>query len=156
HFDALAAALVRAGDDEPLSILSAGCASGEEPYSLAIQLREALPPPVAGQASILGVDINARAIEQARAGCYSAWALRETPESIRVRYFRPASAGRWLLDGDVQAGVTLTEGNLIRADDPVWRPDAYDVIFCRNVLIYFAHATICEVVAQLTRALRPG
>jgi chemotaxis protein methyltransferase CheR len=138
----------------PLRILSAGCASGEEPYSLAILAREELDRaglPIA----IHAVDINPAALERAARARYSAWALRETPPDLRARYFR--SDGRDLvLDRDVRAQVTFEERNLAEEDEAFWRSGAFDVVFCRNVLMYLATDVAQAAVARIARSLVPG
>ena len=97
-----------------LRVLSAGCASGEEAYTLAIILRDAIPDR-SWDVSIRAVDVNPAALERAAAARFSAWALRETPPAVRDRWFRPA--GRDLvLDDDIRSAVTFERRNLT-ADD---------------------------------------
>lgn len=90
----------------PLRILSAGCASGEEPYSLAMTLVEAVPDLERRQVEILGVDVNAAVLQRAARARYSEWALRETPEELRRRYFR-AEGSELVLDPRIQQMVTF-------------------------------------------------
>ena len=135
-----------------LRLLSAGCSSGEEAYTLSILTREALTDP-AWELSIDGVDVNPNAVERARAARYSQWSLRETPARIQQQYF--ANEGReYVLSKAVQRGVRFEEGNLV-ADDS-WAPESFDVIFCRNVLMYFTQENARRVVARFSRALAPG
>lgn len=140
--------------EKRLSLLSAGCATGEEPYSLAISLRES----ICGsewQTTILGVDINPAALAKARAGRYSTWAMRETPEPVRRRWFR--GTGRDIeLDEGVKASVRFEEKNLVEDDPELWAANQYDVIFCRNMLMYLDPGHSLEVVERITRALSPG
>jgi chemotaxis protein methyltransferase CheR len=138
----------------PLRILSAGCASGEEVYSLAILARE-LPELAGYRVSIRGIDINPAMIERAARARYSPWALRETPAGIQSRYFQ-ADGREMLLDDGVRTSVTFEERNLIDDDSTFWRPGSFDVIFCRNVLMYFAPESAQTVVARLARSLTPG
>jgi chemotaxis protein methyltransferase CheR len=140
--------------DRRIRILSAGCASGEETYSLAIVAREL--PDVAGyQVSIRGLDVNPAALERAAAGRYSPWALRETPNETRARYFR--GEGRDLiLDPEIRAAVTFEERNLSQPDAAFWEPGAFDVIFCRNMLMYFTPEAARALVARFARSLAPG
>ncbi len=137
----------------PLRILSAGCASGEEAYTLAILARS--PELVGCPLSICGVDVNPAMLERAARARYTSWALRETPSDIQGRYFR-ADGRELVLDEDVRRRVTFEERNLVVDDPTFWRPSAFDVIFCRNVLMYFAPETAQAVVARLTRSLVPG
>jgi chemotaxis protein methyltransferase CheR len=138
-----------------LRILSAGCSSGEELYSLAMILREhrgALP---AGEVTLLGIDVNPAVLRKAREGRYSSWSLRETPAHLRARYFRAVGAVAEL-DPEVRAMALFEERNLIHDDASFFHPGAFDAIFCRNVTIYFSPETTRRVIARLTRALIPG
>jgi chemotaxis protein methyltransferase CheR len=140
--------------DRTLRILSAGCASGEEAYSLAIVLRERLAASEAS-ASITGVDINAAALERASRGIYSKWSLRETPPSVSQRWFQPVGREH-ALDSSIRAAVHFEERNLADEASGVWPSEMYDAIFCRNVLMYFTPDAAHAVVARLSRALVPG
>jgi chemotaxis protein methyltransferase CheR len=138
----------------PLRVLSAGCATGEEPYSLAILAREELER--AGlSVAIHAFDVNPAALERAALGRYSAWALRETLPEIRGRYFRPD--GRDLiLDERLRELVTFEERNLAEEDVAFWRANAFDAVFCRNVLMYLATDVAQAAVARFARCLTPG
>lgn len=135
-----------------LRLLSAGCSSGEEAYSLAILIQQcALDARWA--IVIKGVDINPRALEKARLARYSLWALRETPEDIQKRYF--ATDGReHVLAKSIRDSVTFEEENL--ASDALWTADSYDVVFCRNVLMYFTPESAQRAVRRISRSLAPG
>ena len=137
-----------------LQILSAGCASGEEAYSIAMMLWDLVPDP-ASQLSIRAVDLNPVVIDKARRARYTAWALRETPQAMRQRWFRQEGS-EFVLDESLRAVVTFDTHNLCDDGTPLWRPRAYDFIFCRNVLMYFAPSRARAVVALITRSLRPG
>lgn len=137
-----------------LRLVSAGCASGEEAYSLAIALRET--------AGILGwdvlvraVDLNPAALEKAARARYSSWALRELPAETEKRWFR-ASGRDFLLDPEIRAAVRFDERNLAVDDAELWRPDSLDVVFCRNVIMYFAPEQARALVERIARALQPG
>jgi chemotaxis protein methyltransferase CheR len=148
-----ARALARTSDRR-IRILSAGCASGEEAYSLAIVAREL--PEVAGyQISIRGLDVNPAALERAASARYSPWALRETPKETHARYFR-ADGRDLLLDPEIRAAVTFEARNLSQPDAAFWEPGSFDVIFCRNVLMYFAPEAARAVIARFARSLVPG
>lgn len=138
-----------------LRILSAGCASGEEPYSLAIAVREHLPDLASWDVAIHGVDVNPVALAKAARGRYSVWSLRETPAGVRARYFR--QEGRdFVLDDAIRAAVSFEERNLADDDPHFWWPDVYDVVFCRNVVMYFEPDVARAVVDRIARALVPG
>jgi chemotaxis protein methyltransferase CheR len=138
----------------PLRVLSVGCSSGDEVYSLAIALRESTGPRAA-DACVHGVDVNARAIERARRALYSNWALRSTPSELRERYFRPCGQGHELVD-EVRRAVTFEERNLLDDDPAFWQPGSFDVIFCRNVLMYFSARKFAAAIRLLASALAPG
>lgn len=138
-----------------LRILSAGCASGEEPYTLAMAVRDHLGETTPWRVSILGIDLNVAMLEKARAARYSPWSFRQTPEAVRERSFRADGKG-FVLDPAIRAMVTLEERNLIEDDPLFWRPDSFDVVFCRNVLMYFSAELIRQVVARIAHALAPG
>jgi chemotaxis protein methyltransferase CheR len=138
----------------PLRILSAGCASGEEVYSLAILCRE-LPGLAGCPVSIRGLDVNPAMLERASRGRYSPWALRETPAEVQSRYFR-ADGRELVLEPGVRTSVMFEERNLVDEDPTFWRPGSFDVVFCRNVLMYLAPETAQAVVVRIARSLAPG
>lgn len=138
-----------------LRILSAGCASGEEPYSLAIRVREVLPDPDAWDVKILGVDVNAAVLAKAREARFSEWSLRATDGEDRRRYFR-AEGRDFVLVPEIRKMVAFEERNLVDDDALFWRALACDVVFCRNVLMYFAPEKAREVVLRIGDALLPG
>lgn len=144
----------RAGDRR-LEILSAGCATGEEAYTMAILLQEHRRDLIDWDVRLSGVDLNPAVIEKAKEGVYSSWSLRSTPEAIRSRYFRPEDK-RFALDPAIKAMVRFETRNLIAPDAELWQPGRYDVIFCRNVLIYLSPAATETLIARFTRALAPG
>ena len=136
-------------------ILSAACASGEEPYSLAMLLRDHLPEAAFRCVDIRGIDVNATGLQKALAGRYSDWSLRETPAEVRDRYFQRDGSG-FVLDERIRSAVSFEERNLIGEDPSFWHEGAFDVIFCRNVLMYLAPSAARRVVDRITTALAPG
>ncbi len=140
-----------------LRLWSAGCATGEEPYSLAIVLREYLPADPPWQISILATDINRRFLARAHEACYGNWSFRETPPEVRERYFVP-ERGQWRLRTEIRADVTFAQLNLAEPvyPSPQLGITAFDVIFCRNVMIYFDEATTRQVIQRLYDSLTPG
>jgi len=148
---ALPAALARGGRP---SLLSAGCASGEEPYSLAMLVRE--NPATANLAPLIrAIDVNPAALERAARARYSTWSLRETAPERQERWFLPDGRDL-LLEPGIRAAVQFDEKNLTHDDADLWRAGAYDVVFCRNVLMYFSAEQASRAVARIARALRPG
>jgi chemotaxis protein methyltransferase CheR len=141
------------GPTRKLSLLSAGCASGEEPYSLAMLAHEGEDP--VPSVAIRAFDINPAMLAKAARGLYSAWALRETPATSKQRWFR--SVGReFELDATIRAAVTFQEVNLAQENSELWAAAQYDVIFCRNVLMYFTPQSAQALAARLTHSLVPG
>ena len=140
--------------EKRLRILSAGCASGDEPYSLAIMVREALPDLGAWDVQIIGIDINPAILVKATQARYSAWSLRATSEDVRHRYFR-ADGADFVLAPAIQKMVSFEERNLVDEDPLFWQSLACDVVFCRNVLMYFTPEKARGVVRRISQALLP-
>jgi chemotaxis protein methyltransferase CheR len=136
-------------------VLSAGCSTGEEAYSLAILGRES-PRVDAGRLFIVGVDLSPRAIDRARRAHYAPWALRATPDFLLERWFDAQPDHGATLRAEVRDAVLFEERNLLDANPGFWAPGSFDVILCRNVLIYFTPETARRAVAQLEQALTPG
>jgi chemotaxis protein methyltransferase CheR len=139
-----------------LNVLSVGCASGEEPYSLAMLARECGVSP-GWNVAIRALDINPIVLAKAARGVYPAWALRVTPATSRRRWFK--SVGReFVLEESIRAAVAFQKVNLAQEDGEaeLWVPQTYDVIFCRNVLMYFTSYSARVLVERLTRSLTPG
>jgi chemotaxis protein methyltransferase CheR len=138
-----------------LRILSAGCASGEEAYSLAILARENLPDPASWDVRLTGIDISASMIRKAKEGRYSAWSLRDTPAEMRAQHFQVCGRD-YEPEPAVRPWIAFEERNLVEDDPSFWLPETYDVVFCRNVTMYFTPQVTRAVVARITRALVPG
>jgi chemotaxis protein methyltransferase CheR len=137
--------------ERQIRLLSLGCASGEEAYTLAMVVRAALPA-ADWAVSILGVDVNDTMLEKARRGRFSAWALRETPDDAKERWFR--RDGRdFVLQPAVLEAVRFEERNLVDDDPGLWRSGSYDVVFCRNVIMYFSPDQACLVVSRILGVL---
>lgn len=137
-----------------LRIWSAGCATGEEPYSIAILLRES------GRfdgwrVRILGTDLVASAIAAARRARYRDASLRATPEPLRERYLCPEGKHAWRLDERIRCAVDFEAANLLDERTCAGEPP-FDVVFCRNVLMYFGEPARERVSNLLFERLRPG
>ena len=137
-----------------LRLLSVGCSSGEEAYTLAIVARQAQPDPD-WIVTVLGLDVNPAMLRRAAEGRYSGWALRETPDAVRQRWFRPHDGG-YEVDPGIRAMVTFRQYNVAEDEPALWRPDRYDVIFCRNLLMYLTPDTAQALVGRMTASLVPG
>lgn len=139
-----------------LRIWSAGCSTGEEPYSLAMILLEHCPQLLDWDVQILATDINKRALRQAREGIYRSRALRQTDERLLERYFRKVG-DHFVLDQRVRSLVRFSYLNL-QADPYPHAENGtrdLDLIFCRNVLIYFQAETIRQIIGRFSNCLRP-
>jgi chemotaxis protein methyltransferase CheR len=144
--------LLRTPRPGPLRLLSAGCSTGEEAYSLAIALRER---GVTAAVSILGVDVSPVSIARARSGVYNEWSLRSVPPDVRRRWFT-VTGSNVVVHPEIQAAVRFERCNFAEDDAVLWRPGSFDVIFCRNVIMYFAPALMSRIVARFARSLIPG
>ncbi|MDO8680797.1 MAG: CheR family methyltransferase [Acidobacteriota bacterium] len=141
-----------------LRFWSAGCCTGEEPYSIAMLLDRLLPDQRDWNISILATDINPQFLRKAAEGVYGEWSFRDTPAWVRERYFKKRKDGRFEVLPHIRKRVTFSYLNL--ADDAypslTSNTNAMDVIFCRNVLMYFTAARAGKVVENLHRALVDG
>ena len=158
HFDALADAVLPALIEQrrgsrSLRLLSAGCATGEEPYSLRILLNERFPELADWDVSITGVDLSLDSLERAKTGVYSEWSLRATSASRRTANFVREDK-RFRLQPGARAGVVFHRENLLAP--PPDNEKKYDIIFCRNVLIYFTDHAMRAAIARLTQRLVAG
>jgi chemotaxis protein methyltransferase CheR len=129
---------------------SAGCATGEEPYSIAACLLDLLPSPRSLSVEVLGTDLLERNLVAARAGEYGSWSRRPSGPLLHP-VFEDASRERVRIAAAVREATRFGEHNLL--DDP---PGQFELIFCRNVLVYFSREAVNAVVRHLTRALAPG
>ena len=140
---------------DPVRIWCLPCSTGEEVYTLAIYLLEYWPLVDDYDVEIIGSDIDTVALEKARQGIYERRAVQGVPESVRQRYFQKLPEGRWQILRSLRESVRITRVNL---EDPLetraYR--SFDVIFCRNLLIYFDDAARRRAAETLYDALRPG
>lgn len=136
-------------------IWSAGCSNGQEPYTIAMVLRDA-GLTASDDVRILATDIDPTVIAHARAGCYPANMITGLPPETRERHFTPVDGGHgetWQVHPDISALVTFKVLNLLR-DWPMHRK--FDVVFCRNVVIYFDAATQAELWRRFADHIAPG
>ncbi|PIE33052.1 hypothetical protein CSA56_13455 [candidate division KSB3 bacterium] len=129
-----------------LHFWSAGCSSGEEAYTIAMLLLEAIPRIEQWKITIVGTDINTQMLAKARSGLYMERSLRDTPQKYIDRYFQ-VEDGQFQICDRVRKMVTFREGNLIKQDDSSLIQNV-DCVFCRNVLIYF-NLDSCRQVIQI-------
>ncbi|MDB5369594.1 MAG: protein-glutamate methyltransferase [Roseomonas sp.] len=143
-----------------LRIWSAGCANGSEPYSIAILLRRMLGEALDDwRITLIGTDLNEAALDSARHGSFSPWALRALPEQERLQDFLPDADGKgWRLRPQHRAMVSFRRHNLLAllGPDTALDMNEFDLVLCRNVLIYFHPDMVVRVVRALASRLVPG
>jgi chemotaxis protein methyltransferase CheR len=139
-----------------LRIWSAACSSGQEPYSISIMVDESQrmhPLVPAPQVQIVGTDVAERVIRDAQLATYDRFSMgRGIDEELRARYFVERDE-TWELNARIKSRVSFRVFNLLESYATLGR---FDVIFCRNVLIYFSAATKEDVLRRLAQALNPG
>ncbi|QEM69733.1 protein-glutamate O-methyltransferase CheR [Geobacter sp. FeAm09] len=140
------------GPDEPLRLWSLGCAGGEEPYSLAIMLREFFGREIRhGRVSLMATDIDEKTLQAARAAEYDEGRFKEMPVDLRERYFR-RNGRLFRLIPEIRDMVTFRRGDICNLEEYV----PSDLVFCRNTLIYFARPEQERILNGIADALRPG
>jgi chemotaxis protein methyltransferase WspC len=135
-----------------LRLLSVPCSTGEEPYSMIMSLLDSGFSPQ--QVQVDAVDISARALARAARGVYGPNSFRGANLAFRDRYFQPAANDYALVEW-LRGMVAFRQRNVLSPDFD-FRQELYDVIFCRNLLIYFDHSTQEQVMKTLARLLKPG
>jgi chemotaxis protein methyltransferase CheR len=142
------------GAAKQLRIWSAACSSGEEPYSIAVTILESLGTDRGWDVKILGSDIDTNVLAVAEAGVYEAERFKQVPETLLRRYFMRRKSDGALLAGDpLKRMIRFRRINFI---DPAWPiRTTFDVIFCRNVIIYFNRATQLRLFERLAHYLKP-
>jgi chemotaxis protein methyltransferase CheR len=144
-------------DSRRLRVWSAGCATGQEPYSLAIDLERLLPSIDDWDVLILATDISSPALASGQRGLYRQWSFREVPEDIRRAYFID-HGDRLEVIPRIRQRVTFAPLNLATDRYPSLLSNTVeiDLILCRNVLIYFSQAVAAEILGRLGDALSDG
>ncbi len=133
-----------------INIWSAGCSSGEEPYSVAILLHELLNETISQwKINLIATDLNEKILQKARRAAYSEWSFRGVPPDFKARHFTPLNDGSLQLKPEIRQIVTFLQHNLIEgAYPPVPALRSFDIILCRNVLIYMSHATVQTILEK--------
>ena len=140
-----------------IRVWSAGCSNGEEAYSLAILIDELLPQPRRARegwrVEIVGTDINPDAVERARRGSFGPWSLRTLDAAKRLQFFQE-SGGNYQIAPHLRDLVRFETANL--CDGALATAPSFDLILCRNVLIYFARETVALALKKLVSNLGDG
>lgn len=139
-----------------LRIWSAGCSTGEEPYTLAMMLDDVLPPGEEWHVLILATDISESALARAQMGQYGTWSFRTPDAQMQERYFVQCG-NKWEVRPYLKKRVTFALGNLLHDDYPTTFGDLreMDLILCRNVFIYFSREAVVRVLQKMAHTLRP-
>ena len=162
-FEALASRVIpalvqeRRGRAKRLRIWSAGCCTGEEPYSIAIALRRAIPDLDDWQVTILASDVNPRFLRKATEGIYGQWSFRGVPDAMRDAWFHRTREGRFEVLPVIRKMVTFECLNLVEDTYPSLtnNTNALDLIFCRNVLMYLNAEHRYAVLERMASVLAP-
>ena len=150
-----AIALAKARGSSKLRIWSAACSSGEEPYTIAMICAEAKDTLLRGmQVEIIGTDISEKVLAQAREGIYGSYTLRNLTPAQLKQHFNALSQDSYEVKPELRQFVTLKHVNLV--DYPAYKAlGSFEVIFCRNVLIYFDEAVKIKVLKGFHEQLQP-
>ncbi|MHB8743451.1 MAG: CheR family methyltransferase [Sulfuricaulis sp.] len=148
----------RRDGEKRLRIWSAGCCTGEEPYSMAILLNRMIPDLDDWALTLLATDINPHFLRKVSDGRYSEWSFRATPSWIRERFFTRTEDDRFEVDPRIRRRITSSYLNLAEDVYPslLNNTNAMDIIFCRNVLMYFSRERAQQVIHNLYRCLVEG
>lgn len=140
-----------------LRIWSAACSTGQEPYSMSMiidEFKQANPDSFAAGEEILATDISSNVLQQARSGEYEMLALGRGLDKERLqRHFKATERGSWIINSDIQSRVRFQSFNLL---DQYSALGQFDIIFCRNVLIYFSSELKAEILRKMHKQLTPG
>ncbi len=156
-FDALRKVIIptlieRAGSRRSLSIWCAACSSGQEPFSIAMMLKDEFPVFANWHINIIATDLSATMVSRAKSGLFNQIEVnRGLPAHMLVKHFTK-TGGLWRIKDDIQKMVTFRELNLIR---PWTGLPKCDLVFCRNVLIYFEPATKADILKRVRAVLKP-
>jgi chemotaxis protein methyltransferase CheR len=141
--------------DHRVNVWSAACSSGEEPYTNVMALLEYFGPKSAQwKIEHLATDISERVMNKAKEAIYHVDSMKNLPDTWKRKYFTAAENNCFKVSPEVTKRVTFKTFNLM--DTVPFKTYPYDIIFCRNVMIYFEHDTKIEVVKRLYEALAPG
>jgi chemotaxis protein methyltransferase CheR len=141
------------GGNRSLTVWSAGCSSGQEPYSIAMMLRESFPELLSWNTRIFASDVSRAMLDRSKAGSFSQTEVnRGLPASMLVKYFRQSGTS-WRITDEIRSMVSFFRHNLAR---DTHRLPPVDILCMRNVLIYFDVTTKRKVLDRVRRLLRPG
>jgi len=162
HFDFFAGAILpelaeqsRQSGQRDIRVWAAGCSTGEEPYMLAILMREYFGPQYGDwDGGILATDISEKALGYAKQGTYPPERVKDMPLALRHKYFTTTDGGEMAVKERLKQDVTFRRFNLMNAAFPFKK--RFQVIFCRNVMIYFDKSTRQRLIGKFYEMLEPG
>ncbi|MBS1717005.1 MAG: protein-glutamate O-methyltransferase CheR [Armatimonadetes bacterium] len=134
---------------EKLKVWSAGCSFGAEAYTLGVVLQQL---GAGDRAKIIGTDIDEAALAMAREGAFTDSDMRAVPADVRYKYFSRSDDGKWIAGDAIRKNIEFRKGNLLRDR----YDNDYDLILCRNVVIYFTDETKKTLFNKFFHALKPG
>ena len=148
----------KASGERKIKIWSAGCSTGEEAYSLAIAVHKAVPNLGDWQILIMGTDMNPKALEKANNGIYGKWSFRNCPKWLISNYFRPKGNESYEIVPFIKDMVKFSNLNLTEDNFPsVYNnTNNIDILFCRNVLMYFTEDWVNKIASNFFRSLNPN
>jgi chemotaxis protein methyltransferase CheR len=147
--------ITKASRDKDLRIWSAGCSSGEEPYTIAMLLQDYFgPEKVLWDSKILATDISSKVLDKAKKAVYSAESAEPLPKHWKTRYFRKLDDGEYEISERIKNEVIFRLFNLMQEIFPFKKK--FHIIFCRNVMIYFDNETKRELVKRFFEYTEPG
>lgn len=157
QFDALRAQIIpkllaRDNSAQRLRIWSAGCATGEEPYSIAMMVNDMELAKSGWDVEIIGTDISSETLKAAETGIYREQTMRNMHPDLKQRYFKPLGNNKYEIDDQIKAMVRFSYFNLVKRPYPLYYHDM-DIILCRNVLIYFKEDTIGDILDEFRECL---
>ncbi len=145
--------LMRRKGQTKIRIWCAACSSGEEPYSIAMLLDDWLSDAEWRSIEIVGTDINQRMLDKAKEGLYGSYSVSKMPKVYRLKYFTVNEKGdKFLLSETIKSRICFIKHNLIEP----FHQRPFDVVFCRNVLIYFNEESKRKALANLHRSMKKG
>ena len=160
HFDFIVSTFIPqvvASSRPVVRVWSAACSTGEEPYTIAMVMSKYLVEPYGIPVKILATDIDTNVLKAAARGVYDSHAIGQVPEKYLKKYFlrgKGDSFGLFKVKDDIRSMVTFKQLNFIAPEYPITA--TFDIIFCRNVIIYFSPETKKQVVGKLFRYLSEG
>lgn len=141
--------------EKSIRIWSAGCSTGEESYSIAIALHKTIPKIKDWNITILATDINAKALCKAKTGVYSSGSFRNSPSWLKNSYFKSINSKEYEIIPEIKRMVTFSDFNLTRENylSTICKNHKMDIIFCRNVLMYFTHEWAGKISQNLFHSI---